>query len=143
MAARRNGRNGQKKQDQRVQAILDTLRREYLPSHPEAQIDAYRYNPASIRLRIIDPGFARKAMMDRDDPIWELLARHLPAETVAEIGLVVLLTPSDDRFGRALDAFFMQRHSVLASLALHVAREFNLSLNEVHYDPTHILLHGA
>jgi hypothetical protein len=50
---------------------------------------------------------------------------------------------NDDRLGRALDAFFPQRHSVLASVALHVTRSCGLSLEELHYDPTHLLLHGA
>jgi transposase len=49
----------------------------------------------------------------------------------------------DDRLGKALDAFFTQRHSILASFALHVSQELNVPLAEVHYDPTHILFHGA
>ncbi len=95
MGTRKHNPNGRKKQDKSVKAILDTLRREYGPAHPAAQIDVYRYNPASIRVRIIDPGFARKAMVDRDDPIWDLLTGHLPEDTVAEIGLMVLLTPKE------------------------------------------------
>jgi transposase len=50
---------------------------------------------------------------------------------------------NDDRLGRGLDAFFQQRHSILASVALHVAHEFDIPLKELHYDPTHILFHGA
>jgi transposase len=50
---------------------------------------------------------------------------------------------NDDRFGRALDAFFPQRHSILAHLALTVSREFGVPLTEVHFDPTHILFTGA
>lgn len=50
---------------------------------------------------------------------------------------------NDDRLGRALDAFYPQRHSILASLALHVAQEFQVPLERLHYDPTHLLLHGA
>jgi transposase len=50
---------------------------------------------------------------------------------------------NDDRLGRSLDAFFTQRHSILAHFALHVSREFNVPLSELHYDPTHILFHGA
>ena len=38
---------------------------------------------------------------------------------------------------------FTQRHSILANIALHVAREFDVPLSEMHYDPTHILFHGA
>jgi len=50
---------------------------------------------------------------------------------------------NDDRLGRSLDAFFTQRHSILAHLALHVSREFGVPLSELHYDPTHILFEGA
>lgn len=50
---------------------------------------------------------------------------------------------NDDRLGKSLDAFFTKRHSILAALALHVSREFDIPLGELHYDPTHILLHGA
>jgi hypothetical protein len=50
---------------------------------------------------------------------------------------------NDDRLGKSLDAFFTQRHSILGSIALHVASEFAIPLSELHYDPTHILLHGA
>src|SRR3954471_285619 len=49
---------------------------------------------------------------------------------------------NDDRLGRALDAFYYQRHSILAGVALHVADVFDVSLDRLHYDPTHILLHG-
>jgi len=50
---------------------------------------------------------------------------------------------NDDRLGRSLDAFFEQRHSILANVALHVSREFGVPLREIHYDPTHLVLHGA
>lgn len=50
---------------------------------------------------------------------------------------------NDDRLGRALDAFFEHRHSILAQVALHVSREFDVPLTEVHYDPTHITFCGA
>lgn len=49
---------------------------------------------------------------------------------------------NDDRLGRSLDAFFEQRHSILASLALHVSASFGINLNRLHYDPTHILFAG-
>lgn len=50
---------------------------------------------------------------------------------------------NDDRLGRSLDAFFKERHSILASLALHVAETFGITLDRLHYDPTHILFTGA
>ena len=49
---------------------------------------------------------------------------------------------NDDRLGRALDALFKERHAVLADIAIHVLREFNLPSNRLHYDPTHLLFTG-
>jgi len=49
---------------------------------------------------------------------------------------------NDDRFGRALDQFFTQRHSILGQLALHVCETFGISLNKLHYDPTHLFFTG-
>lgn len=50
---------------------------------------------------------------------------------------------NDDRLGRALDAFFTQRHSILASVAAHVIHTFRLPMNRLHYDTTHLLLCGS
>jgi hypothetical protein len=50
---------------------------------------------------------------------------------------------NDDRLGRALDAFFTQRHSILASVATHVIHTFQLPMQRLHYDTTHLLLCGA
>ena len=51
-------------------------------------------------------------------------------------------TLNDDRIGRALDALFEHRHSILGSIAVRVAREFGIPLNELHYDPTHVTFYG-
>ena len=50
---------------------------------------------------------------------------------------------NDDRLGRALEALFSQRHSILASVAAHVVSAFRLPMNRLHYDTTHLLLCGA
>ncbi len=50
---------------------------------------------------------------------------------------------NDDRLGRSLDAFYDQRHSIMGTVALHVAEEFKVPLSELHYDPTHVLFEGA
>ena len=50
---------------------------------------------------------------------------------------------NDDRLGRALDAFFTQRHSILASVAAHVVSTFRLPLKRLHYDTTHLLFYGV
>jgi hypothetical protein len=83
-----------KKPDKPVKQLLDALRSDYLPSHPEARIDAYRYNAASIRIRVIDPGFSGKTMAEREDELWAILDR-LPQETRADIHVLLLLSPQE------------------------------------------------
>lgn len=51
-------------------------------------------------------------------------------------------TLNDDRIGRALDALFEHRHSILGNLAVQVAEKFRIPLGELHFDPTHITFYG-
>ena len=50
---------------------------------------------------------------------------------------------NDDRLGRALDAFFEQRYSILASVTAEALRITGLDLKRAHFDPTHLVLYGA
>jgi len=50
---------------------------------------------------------------------------------------------NDDRLGRALDAFFNQRHSILACVADQVLRTANLPRDRLHFDTTHVPFYGA
>src|SRR5262249_23333197 len=50
---------------------------------------------------------------------------------------------NDDRLGRALDAFFTQRHSILTAVAAGAVRLGELSLDRLHFDPTHLSFYGA
>jgi len=50
---------------------------------------------------------------------------------------------NDDRFGRALDAFFEQRHSILASTTAQALLLTGLTLEHLHFDTTHLLFYGA
>jgi len=49
---------------------------------------------------------------------------------------------NDDRIGRALDALFEHRHSILGNLAVEVAQKFDIPLGELHFDPTHVTFYG-
>src|SRR5215831_11456895 len=49
----------------------------------------------------------------------------------------------DDRLGRALDAFFEQRHSIFASTTAKALQLTNLSLDRLHFDTTHLTFWGA
>jgi uncharacterized protein DUF4277 len=50
---------------------------------------------------------------------------------------------NDDRLGRALDAFFSQRHSIQTSVAAQAIQLAELSLERLHFDPTHLVFAGA
>jgi transposase len=50
---------------------------------------------------------------------------------------------NDDRLGRALDDFFEQRHSILASVTVQALHLTELSLDRLHFDPTHLIFYGA
>jgi transposase len=50
---------------------------------------------------------------------------------------------NDDRLGRALDAFFEQRHSILAGVTANVLRRAELPLDRLHFDTTHLVFYGS
>lgn len=66
----------------------------YEAEHPQARIDVYRQNSASIRVRIIDPDFAGSDRADRHDQVWSYLER-LDEWTLNQITILLLLTPAE------------------------------------------------
>jgi hypothetical protein len=56
--------------------------------------DAYRYNSASIRVRIIDPRFEGKSDEERDAMV-EPLLEQLPEGTQADIMNLITLSPGE------------------------------------------------
>jgi transposase len=111
----------------KVAEIID----QHIPKDPRADFGHGSILSLLIAARLYHPtALSNVAAWARDsgaDMLWEI-----PVEKM-----------NDDRFGRSLDAFFQQRHSILANVALHVSREFGVPLSELHYDPTHILFAGA
>ena len=103
----------------------------HLPTDPQAEYDHGSVLTLLIAARLCNPvalvNVPKWAAESGADILW-----GIPVEKL-----------NDDRLGRSLDAFFTQRHSILASIALHVSSEFGLPLSELHYDPTHVVLHGA
>lgn len=83
-----------KKPDKDVRHILEALQAEYGAKHPRATIDAYRYNPAAIRVRITDPDFAGQDRIEREDHI-ESILEQLPEELRADISWLILVTPEE------------------------------------------------
>jgi len=58
------------------------------------QVDAYRYNSASIRVRVIDKRFEELANEERDRMV-EPILEQLPERTQADIITLFTFTPSE------------------------------------------------
>lgn len=56
--------------------------------------DAYRYNSASIRVRVVDPQFEGMSVPDREDMIFPIIDR-LPKRIREDILLLLLMAPSE------------------------------------------------
>ena len=67
---------------------------EYERLHPEAEIEAYRQNSVSVRIRILNPEFAHMSRSEREEAVWAAL-NSLPDEDIAEVTLLLLLTPEE------------------------------------------------
>jgi transposase len=111
----------------KVAEIVD----QHLPADPRADFAHGQVLTLLLAARLCQPtalsNVAEWAADSAADVLWDM-----PVDKI-----------NDDRLGRSLDAFFRQRHSILAHLALHISREFGVSLSQLHYDPTHILFEGA
>lgn len=60
-----------------------------------ARVDAYRYNSASIRVRVIDPGFEGLSDEERDVRVEKVLDQIPSERTRGDILLLLTLTPSE------------------------------------------------
>jgi hypothetical protein len=85
-----------KNHDKTVQQVLNAFVQSYGNEHPRAKIEAYRYNPGSIRVRILDPEFAGKSLGERENVLWPIL-ESLPEETRMQVSLLLLLTPKEHK----------------------------------------------
>ncbi len=78
------------KADEVLEQIKGCLER-YQNDHPDAEISLYRQNPASVRVRIIDPRFVDMGRADRTDSVWKYF-EGLSDEVQSDISMLVLLT---------------------------------------------------
>jgi len=79
--------------DADVQAVADIIE-PYQKTHPKAEVVVYRQNPASIRIRIVDPDFKRLDRVQRDDIVWKFI-EELPWDVRSQITMILLLTPDE------------------------------------------------
>ena len=61
---------------------------------PPGSITAYRYNPASVRVRVIDKRFSGMSIPRREETVLPLL-RELPEEVQADLTVLLLLGPDE------------------------------------------------
>jgi len=85
--------------DEIIDGIIESLRA-YEADHPDAQIDLYRQNPVSVRVRIIDPDFASLDRVERNKDVWKYLD-SLEEESQSDISSLILLTPGETKISFA------------------------------------------
>ncbi len=73
---------------------IGTALQAYDDKHEQVEIEIYRRNSVSVRIRVLNPEFAGKSPAEREDEIWAALER-LPEDVVADISLLLLLTPEE------------------------------------------------
>jgi stress-induced morphogen len=92
-----------KRPDPVVRKIVNVLE-QYDERHPTAQIEIYRHNSVSVRIRIVSSEFKGMNRVQREEEVWALL-NELPEETLAELSLLLLLTPQETKSSLASREF--------------------------------------
>lgn len=110
--------------------IADIIDR-HLPPDPQLQFSHGRVLSLLLAARLDRP----TALVNIAD--W---AEDTGAELLWDIPAASL---NDDRLGRALDAFFSQRHAIQSSVAAHTLLLAELSSKRLHFDSTHLIFYGA
>jgi hypothetical protein len=82
-----------KKKDADLSALKKQLEL-YEKEHPGAQIELYRQNPGSIRVRVIDDSFSRVPRMERHDQLWKYL-EPLKDDIQQQISVLLLLAKKE------------------------------------------------
>ena len=104
---------------------------DHLPPDPQLEFSHGRVLSLLLAARLCQPtalvNVPAWAEATGADLLWDIPAHSL----------------NDDRFGRALDAFFTQRHSIQATVAAEALRLADLSPQRLHFDTTHLIFYGA
>ena len=84
-----------RKMQDRATALIHKKLKAAFPSLSDDPNDVvYRYNPASIRLRVTDPSFEGMSFERREAAIRSIL-QSLPSRVRTDITLILLLTPEE------------------------------------------------
>jgi hypothetical protein len=82
------------KRTRRADPFVAQVRNALLPRFPNGKVDVYRYNPACIRVRVVDEKFRRRSRFGRERMVEPILAK-LPKEVQSEITVLLLLPPEE------------------------------------------------
>lgn len=82
-----------KQPDATVEQIAAALG-EFDKAHEDAECIVYRYNPSSIRIRIVASIFSGRSKSERHDYAMRYL-RGLPDDAVSEISILLCLEPGE------------------------------------------------
>lgn len=83
------------KPDSHLKKIAKALER-YAAKHPSAEVEAYRQNSVSVRVRVVDPAFHGMSRTQREEDFWSVFD-ELSDELTSELSVVLLLTPDEAR----------------------------------------------
>ncbi len=79
--------------DDVIDRIIEALKA-YEADHGNSQIDIYRQNSVSVRVRIIDPDFTGKNKVERSKEAWKYLD-VLSDDDQSDLSSLILLTPEE------------------------------------------------
>lgn len=85
--------NGSAETDEAVEQIRGALQ-EYEKSHKGSKCLVHRYNPASIRIKIVDAKFHGLSKGERHDYARRFLSR-LPEDVLSQISVLLCLEPGE------------------------------------------------
>jgi transposase len=110
---------------------IESVLRQHLPQRPQQEFPDAAVLTTLLAARLCQPTALVNVHEWAEDTGAEFLF-GVPADKL-----------NDDRLGRALDHFFEHRHSILGSIAANVVRDFQMPLDVIHFDPTHVAFTGA
>jgi hypothetical protein len=82
--------------DAATRTVEKALQDQYVSKHPTAKVAVYRYNSASIRIRVLDKAFEGKDILAREEEFIPII-RSLPDDIQDQITVLLTLTPKESK----------------------------------------------